>query len=364
MKRIYKYPVTVYRNKKNLSDFPRFLTFIVTFRCNARCIMCDSWKKEKHNELTAEQIKQAFLKLPKLDAVRLSGGEPFLRKDFPDIFESADRILKPFSFFISTNGFLTDRIIDFCAGRNKKTRLNIVISLDGYKEKHDSVRGTAGAWDKAVRTVKELTKYKKQFNCRIIVNQTIVDEECIDHYSKLHDYLKQYGITNNIVMADLATATYKSEAGSVIINDDVKKDKMYVNISADRLYKFFMDFKRDLSKKSLFEKAAKEYYIEGINNRIIHNKKNPNPGCVALNSHLRLLPDGSIPVCQFNSNTIGNLSEQSFNEIWNSDLRKKYRNWVSKCPGCWAECEILPNAVYSGSLAGHILLPKLNRLKK
>ncbi|MBK9138697.1 MAG: hypothetical protein IPM17_08045 [Verrucomicrobia bacterium] len=24
---------------------PRYLTYLVTFTCNARCIMCDSWKK-------------------------------------------------------------------------------------------------------------------------------------------------------------------------------------------------------------------------------------------------------------------------------------------------------------------------------
>ena len=26
------------------------------------------------------------------------------------------------------------------------------------------------------------------------------------------------------------------------------------------------------------------------------------------------------------------------------------REWVDRCPGCWAECEVLPNAIYSGDL--------------
>jgi hypothetical protein len=28
----------------------------------------------------------------------------------------------------------------------------------------------------------------------------------------------------------------------------------------------------------------------------------------------------------------------------------RQRAWVRKCPGCWAECEVVPNALYSGDL--------------
>jgi hypothetical protein len=57
---------------------PRFLTYIVSFTCNARCIMCDSWKKPSPEDLTLEEIEAIFRQLPALDLVRLSGGEPFV----------------------------------------------------------------------------------------------------------------------------------------------------------------------------------------------------------------------------------------------------------------------------------------------
>jgi MoaA/NifB/PqqE/SkfB family radical SAM enzyme len=71
---------------------------------------------------------------------------------------------------------------------------------------------------------------------------------------------------------------------------------------------------------------------------------------VALRSHLRLLPDGGVPVCQFNTEVVGNLLRQSFDEVWRSAAAQKSRDWVDACTGCWAECEVVPNAVYSGDI--------------
>jgi len=69
-------------------------------------------------------------------------------------------------------------------------------------------------------------------------------------------------------------------------------------------------------------------------------------------NHLRLLPDGRVPVCQFNTETVGNLLHQSLEEIWQAAGTRVQRAWVDACPGCWAECEVMPSALYSGDLIG------------
>jgi Fe-coproporphyrin III synthase len=61
-------------------------------------------------------------------------------------------------------------------------------------------------------------------------------------------------------------------------------------------------------------------------------------------------PDGRIPTCQFNSCIVGDLRADSLEKIWLGEKTEKQRQWVKACPGCWAECEVLPNAVYSGDL--------------
>jgi MoaA/NifB/PqqE/SkfB family radical SAM enzyme len=95
---------------------------------------------------------------------------------------------------------------------------------------------------------------------------------------------------------------------------------------------------------------AKRYYLEGIRNRILEGKADPNPACVALGSHMRLLPDGTVPVCQFNSRIIGDLKKEGFKDVWRGEEAERQRRWVRNCPGCWAECEVLPNGLYSGDI--------------
>ena len=60
-------------------------TVIVTYRCNARCNMCDCWKDptRPEDEISIETIR----KLPRMEFVNITGGEPFVRKDLTKIIE-------------------------------------------------------------------------------------------------------------------------------------------------------------------------------------------------------------------------------------------------------------------------------------
>lgn len=77
-------------------------TVIVTYRCNARCTMCNRYKapSKPEEEISIETIK----KLPQMYFTNITGGEPFIRSDLKDIvrelYKKSDRIV------ISTNGFL------------------------------------------------------------------------------------------------------------------------------------------------------------------------------------------------------------------------------------------------------------------
>ncbi len=92
-----------------------------------------------------------------------------------------------------------------------------------------------------------------------------------------------------------------------------------------QLQSFFSVIRKDLSRHSGLNRLAKRYYLDGIENRLIHRSGFPNPKCVALSSHMRLLPDGSLPTCQFNSTIVGNLRRQEFNQIWFSDAIARQR---------------------------------------
>ena len=61
----------------------------------------------------------------------------------------------------------------------------------------------------------------------------------------------------------------------------------------------------------LADRLVRRYYLRGIGNRLLSGRAMPQPPCVALNSHLRLLPNGDVPTCQFNGQIVGNLCRQS-----------------------------------------------------
>ena len=199
---------SVSRTRLGRPDRPRLLTFVVTFRCNARCVMCDSWRKDGEGELTLAQIEAIYRQLPRLHAVRLTGGEPFVRKDFDDIAALTQTLLRPALLHVTTNGFLTERIVSFCEQRERSVPLQLLVSIDGVGAKHDQVRGRRGAWDRAMATVRALAPRQRELGLRLAVNQTVIDAESARDYEPLRDLLRPLGVRNQVVIAYEASATY------------------------------------------------------------------------------------------------------------------------------------------------------------
>ncbi len=351
--RLLNYIDHVRRNRSGARVLPRFLTYTVTYTCNARCIMCDSWKKPSPNDLSVDEVAAIFDQLPRMDAVRLTGGEPFVRKDLPELAELVMAKLRPLFLHITTNGFLGERIVDFCKTRSRKIPLFLLISMDGTKDKHNQVRGHQKAWDYALSTLEQLAPLRKELNLRLAVNQTIVDAEGAVEYRRLRQALAPLGVRNNAIMAYDMSATYNLEDEVDLAPQDPGEFHTFGEFSSAQLETLLDEVEQDLREYPYGERLARRYYLDGVRSRLLGGLGEPNPGCVSLGSHLRIFPDGRLPVCQFNSTSVGNLREHSFAELWNHPRTDEWRQWVRRCPGCWAECEILPNAVYTGDLLKH-----------
>lgn len=350
LRRTFRFARAVYRNRHGRTDLPRFLTYTVTFGCNARCIMCDSWKMPAKGDLTLEELEHIIPQLPRMDAVRLTGGEPFVRKDLPRIGELIQRKLRPLVLHITTNGFLTERIVNYCENRDRRTPLQMLISVDGVSDKHNHVRGSSLAWESVIKTLHELAPRQDELKLRLGVNQTIVDAEGVHHYRRLRELLRPLGVFNNVVMAYDTSATYNLEKEIDVAPKQIGEFSTFGDFSKEDLIELMQEVGSDLKELPYWERIAKRYYWRGIRNRLLNDEGTPNPKCVALNSHLRIFPNGDVPTCQFNSKVAGSLRRQSFREIWDSPAAEAQRKWVRACPGCWAECEVLPSALYTVDL--------------
>lgn len=350
LKRFPGFAKDIIRNRNTGANRPRMLTYTVTFRCNARCIMCDSWKMKGKGDLELSEIERIFQQIGKLDAVRLTGGEPFVRDDFADIFSLTVKHLRPFGIHITTNGFLTDRIVHLCENRSLRTPLQLMVSLDGVQDYHNKIRGSTQAWNLAFKTLEHIAPRRKKLNIDLVVNQTIVNAEGIEQYRKLRDLLKPMGVPHQAVMAYGTSATYNLQREVDLAPKEVGEFSTHGGFSQADLQVLFDEVESDIQELPFASRIAKQYYWRGIKQRLMPSTTNQewlNPECVALHSHLRIYPNGDIPTCQFNSKTIGNLKETPFQEVWDSITAKAQRKWVRDCVGCWAECEVLPNAIYT-----------------
>lgn len=88
-----------------------YLRLSVTERCNFRCVYClpdgyNARKSPRENELSPAEIRRLAEGLSEvgLSKVRLTGGEPTLRQDLPEIISELSAISSVRKVAISTNG--------------------------------------------------------------------------------------------------------------------------------------------------------------------------------------------------------------------------------------------------------------------
>lgn len=354
--------VNAARRALGAAPMPRVLTWTLAFRCNARCAMCDSWRKSAEDEADTRDALRIVERLPaSISVVRLTGGEPFLRNDLGRIVDALERRLRPEMLHITTNGFLTDRIVGFLEDRARRRapKLHLLLSIDGMDGLHDTIRGVDGAFRRAEATLRAVAGNRKDWNVDIAVNQTVLDHRGIDGYGPLHALLAELGVPHHVVVAYAESATYSVENGLDLSPSSGGEYAARGDFDPILFAEFLDRVERDAAKLPLATRIAKRYYLQGIGNRMLRFRGDPSPRCAALGGHLRIFPDGSIPVCQFNAKIVGNLLEDDFEALWDRATTREQRDWVARCPGCWAECEVLPSAALHGDLLRR--LPALAR---
>ncbi len=149
---------------ENKQEYPLETAYLyLTDRCNLRCSHCwitpayNGEDKNTDSEIDIKYLKKAIIdaKSIGLSCVKLTGGEPFLRKDILDLidFLSSNDI----TVDIETNGVLLNE--EIAKKLNDCSVNQVSVSLDGASEKsHESIRGVAGCYQKTLDGLALLTK--------------------------------------------------------------------------------------------------------------------------------------------------------------------------------------------------------------
>ena len=292
-------------------------TVIVTYRCNARCSMCNRYKapSKPEEEITVETIR----KLPQMNFTNVTGGEPFIRTDLEDIirelYTKTDRVV------ISTNGFFTDRIIALC---KKFPKLGIRISIEGLEETNNKIRGLQDGYNRGYTTLKKLVEMKHP---DVGFGMTIQD-------ANANDLLALYELSNKMKMefatASLHNSFYFVEAKNII------HDRQMVAQNIE-------DLVNVLLKSNSPKKWFRAYFNHGLIN-YIYCQKRLLPCDMSVDTFF-LDPYGDVMPCNGTKDkeVMGNLNHQSWDELWNSKKANDVRNRLRHCNReCWMIGSVSP----------------------
>jgi len=140
-------------------------------RCNLKCVHCYSLSQNREytGELSSAEGRALIEDLARFGSpvVLFSGGEPFLRKDLLDLAQLATDL--GMRAVISTNGTL---ISPDMARKLKRIGLSYVgVSLDGMEETNDRFRGVKGAFQAALRGIRNCQEAGIKVGLRFTINR-------------------------------------------------------------------------------------------------------------------------------------------------------------------------------------------------
>jgi MoaA/NifB/PqqE/SkfB family radical SAM enzyme len=319
---------------------PGLLNILVTSVCDMRCTHCFFTEQlddgpRKKLQMTTREIEMISETLGgNLGVLILAGGEPFTRKDLPEIARAfyANNNLE--SVYITSNGQIQQRIFpDVTRILQECPRLNVTVALgiDGLKQQHDKIRQKSGSWDIVIDTARRLQAMKKEYprldvqTCTCFMNSN--QDAIFEWYGYLKYELKPDKINFNYIRPPAANSKELEIDGA-----------RYASLAA----KIAEDSRRGAIKNHYagdtgFFKAALDVYMHGLIARTQETQK-AQLTCYAGTAGGVIYDEGTVSSCE-NLEPVGNLRDYDWNfqKLWFSPAMQARRKQAAD--GCFCTHE-------------------------
>jgi len=160
---------------------PSVVSFEVTLSCVAKCKHCDTGGYRKNEQKLAPEDYRKYIEEFKPAVVQLSGGEPLLRKDLPDIVRSVKNGGSMPYVIVVNNGYLLSEQKYLELKEAGADRFSL--SLDFPDERHDDFRRVPGLYAHLSELMPRLASYgygDLAMNCCITrANMSSLEESAI-----------------------------------------------------------------------------------------------------------------------------------------------------------------------------------------
>lgn len=333
----------------NRSDAKKIdhINFAVTYLCNSRCQHCNIFRRyredprEAKKELGFHEIKQVFNSsayLSDLRGITLTGGEPFLRRDFVDLCVFFVKKYPKASLTIPTNALCPNLVVhklESILAQCTPRGVYLSVSIDGNRVTDDGVRGVIGAYNNAL-TLIELVK-KRVPSIRIGISFTITPDnhkQLIEIYKLSKELKTGFGVQFAQTSASYYGNDEKDFGWSETELDEI--DNAVEFILNDRL-----ENQKITQKVAATPLDVDTYYLSNMVNAR-RTQKIVQRCYSGLNSFF-MDPFGNIFPCIMLNKPIGNVRTSNFDDLWLSKEASDVRQFIKdeRCT-CWTPCETMP----------------------
>ena len=337
-----------------------YIILYVTNRCNFRCDFCFYYaeidKGRKPTELSLEEIDKITKSAGRLVQLSMTGGEPFIRKDFAELTDIALTNTRSKYVTIPTNAYLTENIYEYLIKilpKHPKSYFGLAISVDGIGEEHDKNRSKPGSYQKIKETFAKIKDLRDIYPNLVIDSNTVftanTQGRMLDILRELHS---EFEFDNH-------TVTYA--------RGDIRDPELVVN--AKKEYEEMNKFLTSLSHKS--EKRLLYPIYRGVRNVAWQNlmstafyDKFVTP-CVAGRKMCVISEEGYVKPCELLSHNYGNLRDFNYDikALLDNQEAQKSRNWIkkTKCK-CTFECALAANVTWNKRQYPRVLLSALKNI--
>jgi radical SAM protein with 4Fe4S-binding SPASM domain len=298
---------------------PLYVKLKVFYGCNLKCEMCNHWRETRESPVPVDRFREIITELEEMGTkkIHISGGEPMLRPQIPDIVETASsRCIK---VTMTTNGTLVDKA--------KAKRLvegglrGVNISIDSPDRKmHEKIRGVEGAFKATIKAVQLFQRYRHKGKLSIRIN-TVVSRTNYLTLGALPDLAHQLGADGiNLIPVD-------DHCGEILSMR--KKDIQKFNEEiGPRIAERALALGLIVSDEEAFPFGTTESEIRlGRAGRYALGYYDMHP-CYAPWTHSLIDFNGNVYICCMTRERIsplGNIKEQCFKEIWESHAYQRIR---------------------------------------
>ncbi len=334
---------------------PQAVSLEITHRCIARCIMCNIWRIPKEApELSIDEWLK-FLSDDFLSDVReldITGGEPFLLDDIDHLFSgiaglSKRKLRRLRSVAVTTNGFLTERVID----KTEKILMDfskagldlvVVCALDAIGEVHEKIRNVKDAFNKVNSTINGLTQLRERYPNLIIGIKTTILPLNIDELEEVSRYASDRGLFTIMSPCIITSGRY--------LNEDNKKELQFSDEDKKKMIRFF---KGGEFRWSFHEESLIKYLETGV-------MRKP---CACGFNYFFIRSNGELFLCPLINMGIGNIKSETIRLLIFSAKARKFRKKAGEFSECH-ECTEPGLERYALPCEGFIYLGALLKLRQ